>query len=78
MTRRIYENAEEAKKGNVKKSLERLLKAYKENPEFKQKCLENSKRIYQIKKQEFKNHLIEFNNMKAQLQAYQNPEPMID
>jgi hypothetical protein len=74
MTRhRIYNSPEEAKQGNLNRAIIRMKRLY-EDPEYRQKCINIAKRVYQEKKQQ----LLEFKNMKAQLQAYQNQSMMID
>jgi hypothetical protein len=71
MTRhKIYNSPEEAKKGNLEKSILRMKRLY-EDPEYRRKHLDGILKRYYDKKQEF-------SNMKAQLQAYQNQSMMID
>ena len=78
MTRhKIYNSPEEAKKGNLEKSILRMRRLY-EDPEYRRKHLDGILKRYYDKKEEFKNKLLELSNMKAQLEAYQNQSMMID
>lgn len=73
MTRSKYLNEEDARKANNERSIIRHRKLYTEDPDYKKNYVEKARLRYS----KIKNQFLEITNLKAQLQAYQNPQPML-